>query len=53
MLGHFGGKLCHRERGRCLARHQIGAGKFGEYTHFIETYSTGRRDILGHSRGKL
>ena len=23
MLGHFGGKLCHRERGRCLARHQI------------------------------
>ena len=38
MLGHFGGKLCHRERGRCLARHQmylpltfmrvyIGAGK--------------------------
>ena len=23
MLGHFGGKLCHRERGRCLARHQM------------------------------
>ena len=23
MLGHYGGKLCHRERGRCLARHQI------------------------------
>ena len=23
MLGHSRGKLCHRERGRCLARHQI------------------------------
>ena len=31
----------------------IGAGKFGEYTHFIETSSTGLRDMLGHSRGKL
>ena len=23
MLGNYGGKLCHRERGRCLARHQM------------------------------
>ena len=34
MLGHSRGKLCHRERGRCLARHQIYHGTIHRFVYY-------------------